>query len=426
MIEVDDRLELSVESVAHGGVCVARHDGATVFVRHAMPGERVVAVVTEVRATFLRADAVEVLVAAADRVTPPCPWARPGLCGGCDWQHVAPHAQRRLKAEVVAGQLKSLAGLDVEVVVEVVPGDADGLGWRTRVQYAVSDDGVAGLRKHRSHDVVAVDWCRIAAPGVVDLDVPGRRWPDAGSVEAIAGGTGDRALVVTPRRARARVEPRADIEASMLVADGKGGVASLRGRPGVREQVGGRTFWVGGSTFWQVHPGAAAVLVEAVLDVVRPRPGDRAVDLYAGVGLFAAALAERVAPGGEVFAVEGAPGAVADARVNLRDLPAARVAEGRVDAALRRLGLGRVDIAVLDPPRTGAGRDVVELLAGLSPRAIAYVACDPAALARDLATFATLGYRLDGLRAFDLFPMTQHVECVAALVREESVSDRDR
>ena len=410
-----DVVELDVERVAHGGVCVARHDGLAVFVRHALPGERVRAVVTETRRDYARADALDVLTAAVGRLEPPCPWARPGLCGGCDWQHAELPLQRRLKADVIAEQLRTLAGLDVDVVVEAVPGDADGLGWRTRVQYAVTPDGTAGLRRHRSHDVVPIDRCRIAAPGVVELGVPGLRWPGAEAVEAIAGNGGDRALVVTPRSSRRRPALPSGDGVSVLLGDGKGGVEAVHGRPGVREGVGDRTFWVGGSGFWQVHPGAASALTAAVLDALAPLPGELAVDLYSGVGLFTAALAGRVGPAGEVVAIEGAAGAAADARVNLRDLPTVRVHEGRVDATLRRLGLGRVDLVVLDPPRTGAGADVVALVAGLAPRTVAYVACDPAALARDLAGFAGYGYRLDWLRAFDLFPMTHHVECVARL-----------
>ncbi|HVF19244.1 MAG TPA: TRAM domain-containing protein [Mycobacteriales bacterium] len=414
--EVGDRLDLDVGAVAHGGVCIARHEGIAVFVRHALPGERITAVVTEVRRDYLRADAVAVHAASPDRVEPPCPWARPGLCGGCDWQHASPPAQRSLKAAVVAEQLRMLAGVDVDVTVEPVFGDADGLGWRTRVQYAVAEDGTAGLRKHRSHDVVAIDWCRIAAPGVVGLGVPDRRWPGLASVEAVAGSTGDRALVLTPRHRKRRPKVEADDGVSVLYADAKTGAAEpARGRPGVREQLGDRTFWVGGSGFWQVHPGAAAALTAAVLAVVDPQPGELAVDLYSGVGLLTAALAQAVGPTGEVVSVEGAAQSAADARVNLRDLPWARVHEGRVEAELRRIGLGRAPVVVLDPPRTGAGAEVVAQVAGLAPRVIAYVACDPSALARDLATFAGHGYRLAGLRAFDLFPMTQHVECVAEL-----------
>jgi tRNA/tmRNA/rRNA uracil-C5-methylase (TrmA/RlmC/RlmD family) len=377
--------------VAHGGHCVARHEGRVVFVRHALPGERVRVRVTEGHdaAKFWRADAVEVLVPSPDRVQPPCPWARPGLCGGCDWQHADLRAQRALKAAVVREQLARLAGLDLDVAVEEVPGAVDGLGWRTRVQYAVDDAGRAGLHAHRSHDVVPIDWCRIAHPAVVAADVPGQRWSPGSSVEVVTSvATGERLV---------------------LAGDDRSGA--------VTERVGDRSFRVRGSGFWQVHPGAAATLVDAVLTGLEPRVGESALDLYCGVGLFAAALAGPLGPGGRVTAVESDRAAVQDARHNLADLPSVRVESGRVDHVLRRARLRRADLVVLDPPRSGAGRAVVDLVARMSPRRIAYVACDPAALARDLAWFAERGYDLLSLRAFDMFPMTHHVECVAVLAR---------
>ncbi len=396
---VGKRYVVETGPVAHGGHVVARHEGVVVFVRHALPGEQVVAEVTEGEqgARFLRADAVEVLEASADRVTPPCPWAGPGRCGGCDFQHVALPAQRGLKAAVVREQLQRLAGLDVAVTVEPVPGDDQGLSWRSRVQYAVDHRGHAGLRKHRSHDVVEIDRCRIAHP---DLPaVTDQQWPDATSVEALVSGAGERLRLVTTRD-------------GSLFADG----------PQVlHEQAVGRDWQVTGSGFWQVHPGAAQALVDAVLDGVRPRAGERAVDLYAGVGLFSAALAERVGRTGHVVAVESDRVAVADAAANLADLPQVEVLADRVDRALRRGSPGDgADVVVLDPPRVGAKRAVVEGVVALAPRAVAYVACDPAALARDVATFASHGYRLTSLRAFDLFPMTHHVECVALLVKSDS------
>ena len=381
---------MAVGPVAHGGHCVARHEGRVVFVRHTLPGETVRAVVTDGAegSSFWRADAVEVLAPSPDRVPPPCPWSGPGLCGGCDWQHVSVSAQRALKAEVVREQLSHLAHLDVAVDVEPVPGDVDGLGWRTRVTWAVAEDGSAGLRRHRSHEVVPVDSCRIAHPLVDGAGVTGRTWPGAGSVEVSASvATGDR----------------------LVLPDGRGdGVLT--------EVVGDRAFRVTGGGFWQVHPGAAATLLAAVMDGLQPQPGDTALDLYGGVGLFAAQLAEVVGPTGRVTLVESDRVAVADARHNLAEFPAVRVERGRVDHVLRRLRTGRADLVVLDPPRSGAGRAVVDLVARqVRPRRVAYVACDPAALARDLTWFAERDYRLTGLRAFDIFPMTHHVECVAVL-----------
>jgi tRNA/tmRNA/rRNA uracil-C5-methylase (TrmA/RlmC/RlmD family) len=412
------KLELLVETVAHGGFCVARHEGRAVFVRHALPGERVVALVTEDRGSYLRADAIDVLEASADRVLEPCEYARPGRCGGCDWQHASRPAQLRLKGAVVEEQLARLAGIERDVTVEDV-GPRDGLGWRTRVTFAVDEAGLPGFRKHRSHDIEPVDGCLIAHPLLEDIGIERRRWPGTATVEAlVAVQSGDAALVVSPLREWDEPSvPPLDAKAAVMRGDGKGNAIPLRGRPGVREQAGGRGFRVSGSGFWQVHPAAAETLSSAVLGMLAPRAGEFALDLYAGVGLFAAALAEPLGAGGRVIAIESYAGATADAAYNLRDLATVTVETGKVEKVLARLGLKRCDLVVLDPPRKGAGADVVRRIVFLKPRAIAYVACDPASLARDLKTFAGAGYELAQLRAFDLFPMTQHVECVALLDR---------
>jgi len=390
---VGERYEVEAGPVAHGGHVVARHEGRVLFVRHAIPGERVTVAVTEgdEGSRFLRADAVEVHEPSPDRVAPPCPWSGPGLCGGCDFQHVAVPAQRALKAAVVREQLQRLAGLDVEVAVEAVPGDEDGLGWRTRLQLAVAPDGRPGLRRHRSHDVVPVGRCPI---GHRDLpDVLGEQWPGVSAVEALVSSSGEQLRVAQ-----------------------RGGVTTYDGPQVLHERAAGRVWEVTGSGFWQVHPGAADALVEAVMEALAPQPGERVLDLYSGVGLFSGPLAVRVGPTGSVVGVEGDRTAVDDARRNLADLPQVTSVVDRVDRALRRGAAGeRADLVVLDPPRTGAKRPVVDAVADLAPRAVAYVACDPAALARDVALFGGRGYRLAGLRAFDLFPMTHHVECVAFL-----------
>jgi tRNA/tmRNA/rRNA uracil-C5-methylase (TrmA/RlmC/RlmD family) len=380
-------------------------DGRAVFVRHALPGETVVARVTEDRDRWLRADAHTVVVASPDRVPEPCEYARPGRCGGCDWQHATPAAQRLLKAAVVREQLARIAGVDRDVVVEEVE---PVLGWRTRVRFAVTDDGRLGLHRHRSEDVEPVDRCLVASPGVESVGAEALRWPGMAEVEVIAGD--DRAVVVTARRKKAPVGADVAPDVSVLRGDGRGGAVPVRGRPGVRETAAGRTWWVGGSGFWQAHVRAPDVLVAAVLDALAPVAGDVALDLYSGVGLFAGALAPLVS---RVFAAESDPGSVADAKQNLRDLPNAEAHEGRVDLVLARLGLGRADLVVLDPPRDGAGAPVMAAIAALAPRRIAYVSCDPASLARDLRDLP--GYALTSLRAFDLFPMTAHVECVALL-----------
>ena len=352
---VGEVFEAEVGPVAHGGHCVVRHDDRVVFVRHALPGERVVVEVTEGRDgdRFWRGDAVSVLSASPDRVPAPCPYAGPNLCGGCDFQHVTPDGQRALKAAVVREQLARLAGLDLDVTVEEVP---PSLRWRTRMRYVDLPGGARGLHVHRSDEVVEIDDCLL----------------DAGVPERVS--------------------------------------------EAVETTYGGRDFLVAPDGFWQSHVEAPRVLVETVLGLLQPQPGERALDLYAGVGLFAAFLADAVGLAGRVVAVEGSAQACRDARANLPST--VRVAHGPVDRVLTSSYDEPFDLVVLDPPREGARRNVVEQVADRAPRAVAYVACDPAALARDLATFAGLGYSLTGLRAFDLFPMTHHVECVALLEKD--------
>ncbi|WP_231251913.1 class I SAM-dependent RNA methyltransferase [Nocardioides furvisabuli] len=381
---VGERFEAEVGPVAHGGHCVARlpePESRVVFVRHAIPGERVVVEITEGTDgdRFWRGDAVSVLSRSPDRVEAPCAYAGPGKCGGCDFQHVAVPAQRDLKTAVVREQLVRLgrldassplvAGLRVEAVP--VPGRPDdGLRWRTRQRYAVLPDGRPAMRAHRSHELVAIDDCLIAAEGARPVDADGPAGPD----EVVARG-----LVQHDVTAAGRTH------AFTVAADG----------------------------FWQVHPEAPRVLVEAVLDVLAPQPGERALDLYSGVGLFARFVGEVT--GARVVAVEGDRGACQHARTNLSALESAVVECGPTDRVLRDGFDEPFDLVVLDPPREGAKRAVVEQVVDRRPRAVAYVAGDPAALGRDVAIFAEHGYELTAVRAFDLFPMTSHVEVVALL-----------
>jgi tRNA/tmRNA/rRNA uracil-C5-methylase (TrmA/RlmC/RlmD family) len=378
---------LDIERVAHGGVCVGHApDGRVVFVRHTAPGERVRVEVTEERRSYLRADAVEILQPSPSRVEPPCPWAGPGRCGGCDWQHLALDEQRRLKAHVVREQLERMAGIVRDVVVEPVPGDVDGLGWRTRLRFAVTEAGRAGLRRHRSHEIEPIGDCLIAHPGIATADVVATDWSGQDEVEVAVASTGER--LVTPPRG-----------------------VSTRGLT-LREEVGGTSWQLPAGGFWQVHPGAASTLRAIVEDYTDVQPGERCLDLYAGVGIFADVLAAR-AGASMVTAVESERPAVTAGAAALPDV---RFVAARVEPWLRSRR-DRADVIVLDPPRKGAGRNVMRSIARCQPRVVAYVACDPAALARDLAFAAEHGYVLTDLRALDLFPMTAHVECVARLAR---------
>lgn len=406
---------VDVGPVAHGGHCVARHEGQVVFVRHALPGERVVARVTEGRVgdRFVRADAVEVLSASPDRVPAPCRYAAERVCGGCDFQHASLAHQRVLKASVVKEQFARLAGLDVEVEVQPVPGDVDGLRWRTRVEFAVDGDGRAGLRGHRSRHVVPVEDCLIATEGVIASGVLDTEWLDCTSVDVVDAAHPDEPVLVPVP------VPRGTDQGGGLV-----GERVLVSREGSESWEG--EYVVSARGFWQVHPGAASTFLSRVETLLRPRPGDRVLDLYAGSGLFTMRLGELVAPGGFVLGVEGDERAVANGETNTEHLDNVEWRANSVDREVGSLVAQGIscDLVVLDPPRTGAGKDVIRLVAELAPRRVVYVACDPAALARDVKTAGEHGYELVSLEAWDAFPMTHHVECIAVLEPTSSAPGR--
>jgi tRNA/tmRNA/rRNA uracil-C5-methylase (TrmA/RlmC/RlmD family) len=393
--EVGQRIEVVVGPVAHGGHFVARHEGQVIFVRHALPGERVIVAVTSVANNFARADAVSIIEPSSDRVNAPCKYA--GECGGCDFQHVSLTSQRKLKSDVISEQFRRLAKIDIRVEVEEVANVFDpehtGLLWRTRVAFVADSQGRLGLRRNHSHELVHVDKCVITVPSIINSDVLAQSWPANSTVQVVASNGGDQSIVVTDESDRSQII----------------------GRAKVRQRVLGRTFEVAADGFWQVHPGAPEILSTAVVDALSPSAGEVAVDLYAGAGLFTSALLERVGAAGSIHLVESSISGIADAKATFGRFKNVLLHHGDVLRVLRVLAQrGSIDIAVLDPPRSGAGLKVLTALTALKPRRIAYVACDPAALARDCAYLRDLGYFLVGVRAFDLFPMTHHVECVAA------------
>jgi tRNA/tmRNA/rRNA uracil-C5-methylase (TrmA/RlmC/RlmD family) len=406
------RLEVTVGPIAHGGHCVARFDGRVIFVRHALPGEQVLVEITEDRGgSFCRGDAVSIRTASADRVAAPCAHARPGGCGGCDFQHVSLEAQRALKAAVVAEQLHRLAGIDRSVAVQ--PLSADGLGWRRRIRYAVAPDGGLGLRAHRSHQVIPIGGCPLGAPGVGDSEVLSESWHGAAEIE-VAVDDDLRTAVLRHREAPAPRGRHRDRRASTTRTMSE----QVSGPRQLHYRSRGRTFQVQAGGFWQTHPDAADAFVEVVLANLALRSGEQVLDLYAGAGLFTSAIADVVGQTGRIIGVEGDRDAASDAGRNLVDRPWAEVRAADVTpAAVTAAGAGLDTVAavVLDPPRTGAGREVMGAILSLRPRVVVYVACDPAALARDLRTALDAEWKLTDLQAFDAFPMTHHIECIATL-----------
>jgi tRNA/tmRNA/rRNA uracil-C5-methylase (TrmA/RlmC/RlmD family) len=434
-------LVVDVGPVAHGGHCVARHEGRVVFVRHGIPGERVRVRLTdaEEKAKFWRADVVEVLDASPDRVPhfwrtadSASSWAhgRPPV-GGAELGHVSLQRQRSLKSEVLAEQLSRLAGVELSPDVEAV-GQASktddggaGLAWRTRASFGVTQSGRLGMHAHRSDQVIPVQEMPLAVDGINalrlwDVDLQGIE-----RVEVAAPASGSRPLVLLApapgTRAKRLNSILAQLPADVSVASYdplKNETLQLRGRTWVQESAAGHDYRVTGAGFWQIHRDAPETLVGAVTGFLHEggflEPGAAVADLYAGAGLFTAPLADAVGETGSVLSVEGAPGTSRDARKNLHGAPQVEIVQGKVERVLRQRPR-QFDALILDPPRAGAGKAVVSQLIASSPRAIAYVSCDPSSFARDIGYFQAGGWQLAGLRAFDLYPHTHHLETVALL-----------
>lgn len=405
-------VELDVTSIAHGGISVARLDGRVVFVTDAIPGEKVVARITEDRKkSFWRADAVSVVEASEHRQAHV--WSAASIerdpalrAGGAEFGHIALPHQRELKRQVLADALVRMGKLDASVAegvtVEALPGDDDlsGTRWRTRIRLHVDESGRPGPFAARSHTVVTVDDLPLATGAVEEAAPLDQTFAGEEHIDVLSPSEGGARLII-----------------------GK------QARTTVVERVGDREFRLDDGGFWQVHRSAASTLTAAVQDLVDPDRFDaRAMnlDLYGGVGLLAAAVGDRFGQATRITSVESDTRATDHAAENLQEWIGASAVTGRVErwisdlaktaTAADRARLSAATI-VLDPPRSGAGKDVVDRIASMEPAQIVYVACDPVALARDVALFAERGYRLEALRAFDLFPNTHHLETVVRLSR---------
>ncbi len=384
---VGQHLSLAIEKVAHGGHFIARHEGQVIFVRDAIPGELVEVVITSTGSSFYRADVVKVVEASSDRVVPPCQYSHPGGCGGCDFQHIDIARQRQLKADVIAEQFARIAKINVSVTVEEI---GEPLHWRTRISSATDEEGRLGFYASRSHTVVPVKDCLIATVGVNYQELATRKWPKKSRVEISVSSTAERSIAIASaiRGSKARLS---------------------QGPQLLKENIHGHELQVSHTSFWQSHELAPEILTGAVREHVQEN--DSVLDLYGGVGLFTAAVIDIAGQGGRVDLIESSPSATADARRNFEQMPNVAVHVGDVEKKLDIID--RADVVVLDPPREGAGKGVLTKIVALQPRTVVYVACDPAALARDCRYLEELGWAMSSLRAFDLFPMTHHVECVA-------------
>lgn len=389
-------LTLTVGAPANGGSCVARHDGRVVFVRYALPGERVRVRITADRGSYCHAEALEVIEPSADRIVSLCPIAGVDGAGCCDLAFADPTAARKLKADVVANQLERLGGHrwhgDAEPLSAAGP-----TGWRTRVKLAVDADGRAGFHRYHSSELVTDLRCGQLTAGMLD-GIDSADWAPGAELVVAVDDDAERHVVQTLRQGRRNVTE---------VIEGKSQAA---------QRVNGRSWRLPVRAFWQAHRDAARVYSSLVGKWAQPEPAMTAWDLYGGAGVFAAMLGEAVGESGRVLTVDTSRAASHAARAALADLPQVSVVNDSVRRALAVQDAG-ADVAVLDPPRAGAGRDVIDLLAAAEVPRVVHIGCEAASFARDIGLYRGHGYVVDKLRVFDSFPLTHHVECVALLTR---------
>lgn len=399
-LDVGDVVELEVTKVVHGGDGLARHEGFVVFVHGALPRERVAARIHKVKKSHAFADLLEVHTASTQRVAhiwPEADISRPpeARAGGADFGHIDLAYQRALKSEILIDALVRHGRVDEgfcgDIRVEAPSGDVDGRHWRTRVSLHVGPDGRAGPYAERSRTVIPVESLPLAAIEIEELGAHHTQW------------SGHRQIrLVDPSGSQPRL------------------IIDEQSPQPIVETVLGDVFVLSDQSFWQVHkraPETLSVAVAEALQSVDVDPARHHLDLYGGVGLFGKTLLRHFGEDASVAVVESDPQAATYTTQNLANYPHATAVTADVkrfiDSVNREDQFGAI---VLDPPRSGAKREVVHGVAALAPQAVVYVACDPVALGRDIELFRTAGYQLRSVRGFDLFPHTHHIEAVAVFV----------
>jgi 23S rRNA (uracil1939-C5)-methyltransferase len=402
-------IDLELTDMAHGGEAVGRYEGKACFVDGAMPGELVRGEVTKDHGSWARMELREVVRPSPQRVAPPCPLF--GACGGCQWQFADYPAQLAWKRGILAGQLAHLGRVADPPVRETVAVGSP-FHYRNRADFQVADGRPAFSRRH-SRLLQPIDDCLLLHPALAGL-LP--RLGDLGEAAAltlrVATATGALLAVID-----GPVPPQAPDWECGVVQRHRRQLAPLAGSGSIVETVAGVALRITGDAFFQNNTAGAEALVTLVAEALSPRPDETLLDAYAGGGLFGLTVGRGAA---RVLAVESGAVAADDLRHTAASAPVpVRVVEGAVEAALPHLG-SRWHLAVADPPRTGLGAGRVQAILAGRPRALAYVSCDPASLARDARLLAEAGYQLDRVTPVDLFPQTFHVEAVAAFTAAAS------
>lgn len=422
-----DSVLVQIEKPIYGGSFLARLEGKAIFVPFTLPGEEARVRIAEEKRSYASAEPEAILAAAPNRVMPGC--RHFGVCGGCQYQHADYESQLAFKAAILRETFER-GGVPAPEKIETIAGDP--WRYRNRIRLAIDAAGRVGYRARRSHAIVAIDECPIAAPMLVKAAIDAGEVlraldPTFSSTEiSLFSNADETGLLVTlfaQRRSKNSIERFAERlnervpvlkGVQLLVSDRTGQAAETIaewGESSLAYGVGGFDYLVGHEAFFQVNRW----LLDRFVDrVTAGRTGTTAWDLFAGVGLFARKLAAGFE---KVIAVESAPASARTLDLNLEGSTGTGV-KADVTAFLRsKSARSKPDLVVVDPPRAGLGGEVTSLLANISARTIVYVSCDPATLARDLRTLIGAGYAVSSVTLADLFPQTFHLETVVELQR---------
>ena len=387
-LNIGDVLTLDIGVIAHGGHFIARHNNQVIFVRHAITGEKANVKITSINSKLAFGDAVEILKPSKGRVKPPCKYSKPNGCGGCDFQHISLEAQVNLKKFIIQDQFKRIAKININPDV-IIAEPFTGLHWRSRLDLAISKSGKPGLYSHKSNEVVEIDECLIAVDKINESEVFNKCW-DSGEKLSLS------------------VSSENELNIHQLQKN-------IFGSDQLKEVVKDNTYIISPNSFWQSHKNAPHLLLEKVIKYADIKLGDIVCDLYGGAGLFTAPIAELIGNLGKIHLVERDNNCIKDARKMFQNKKNIIIHHGKVEQKLGKIK--NINTIILDPPRNGAGKQVINQIVDKKPKSIVYVSCNPASLARDTKMLVENNYTLNNLIGLDLFPMTHHIECVASFTK---------
>ena len=388
-LAIGDIITIDVGSIANGGHFIGKHNDQIIFVRHSLTNERANVKITAVNSKFAFGDAIEILKKSKDRVNAPCKYAHPEGCGGCDFQHIDPIAQLNLKKIVIQDQFKRIA--KIEINPEIISNDSlGGLNWRTRLNLAISENRKLGLHVHKSNKIVEIDECLIAVEGINKSEIFNKKWEYEDNIKISYSSDND--MNINQLR------------------------KNISGPDKLNEVVDDNKYYISPKSFWQSHKNAPHLILEQVLKFANIKEGERICDLYGGVGLFTLPISKILGKNGEVHLIEVNKVCIADANEMFADIKNIFIHHGTVE---KKLGsIKKINTIILDPPRNGVSKQVINQMIEKKPQTIIYVSCNPSTLARDTKILTDNNYTLTNIVGLDLFPMTHHIECVASFTKK--------